>query len=116
MTTISSFTGICSPIAPAGGVLAGYFYLIQGTLFCSTANAAVGAPFSGFAVFNATDKIFQGVPKATGQTWTAGQNLYWDNTAKNFTTTSTSNTLVGIAANAQASGDTLADMIPGKQI
>lgn len=35
--------------------------------------------------------------KATGQAWTEGATLYWDNTAKNVTTTSTSNTKIGVA-------------------
>jgi predicted RecA/RadA family phage recombinase len=44
--------------------------------------------------------------KATGQTWTQGALIYWDNAAKNCTTTSTSNTRIGCAMQAQASGDT----------
>lgn len=34
----------------------------------------------------------------TGVAWTAGDKLYWDDTAKRFTKTLTSNTLCGIAA------------------
>lgn len=44
--------------------------------------------------------------KATGIAWTVGILLYWDNSAKNVTTTTTSNTRIGIAAAAAASGDT----------
>ena len=44
--------------------------------------------------------------KATGQTWTVGAQLYWDNTNKNFTTTSSGNTAAGKALAAAASGDT----------
>lgn len=47
------------------------------------------------------------VAKATGQTWSVGAAIYWDNTAKNFTTTTTSNTLVGKAVAAAQSGDTV---------
>lgn len=36
--------------------------------------------------------------KATGQAWSFGAKIYWDNTAKNFTTTSAGNTLAGVAA------------------
>lgn len=58
-----------------------------------------------------TDNIFvkRGViqaPKATGQAWVPMALLYWDDTAKNFTTTSTSNTLAGRVHEAAASGDT----------
>jgi predicted RecA/RadA family phage recombinase len=44
------------------------------------------------------------LPKATGAI-TQGAALYWDNTAKNLTTTSAGNTKVGAAITAQASGD-----------
>ncbi len=44
--------------------------------------------------------------KATGQTWTQGALIYWDDTNKRCTTTSTSNTRIGFAMQAQASGDT----------
>ena len=46
------------------------------------------------------------VVKATGAVWTIGEKIYWDDTAKKFTPTATSNTLAGYAYTAQASGDT----------
>lgn len=45
-------------------------------------------------------------PKAPGQAWAQGANLYWDDTAKNFTTTVGSNTLAGKAESAALSADT----------
>lgn len=45
------------------------------------------------------------LPKASGAI-TLGAKLYWDATAKNLTTTTTSNTFVGYAFAAAASGDT----------
>jgi len=44
------------------------------------------------------------VPKATGAV-TQGAKLYWDSAASKLTTTATANTLVGVAADAAASGD-----------
>jgi predicted RecA/RadA family phage recombinase len=44
------------------------------------------------------------ITKATGAI-TQGALVYWDNTNKNVTTTSTSNTRIGCATQAQASGD-----------
>ncbi len=44
------------------------------------------------------------LPKATGAI-TLGAKLYWDNTAKNITTTASGNTFCGYAFSAQASGD-----------
>lgn len=51
--------------------------------------------------------------KATGQAWTVGLKLYWDNTAKNVTSTATDNTLIGVALAAAASGDTVGDVLLG---
>ena len=44
------------------------------------------------------------VPKASGDV-TQGAKLYWNSTNINLTTTATGNTLVGVAADAAASGD-----------
>jgi predicted RecA/RadA family phage recombinase len=40
--------------------------------------------------------------KVSAQAWTEGAKIYWDDTAKNFTTTSGGNTLAGVAAAAAA--------------
>jgi predicted RecA/RadA family phage recombinase len=45
------------------------------------------------------------VVKAAGQAWTQGALVYWDDTAKNFTTTSASNTLAGFIFEPALSGD-----------
>ena len=53
--------------------------------------------------------LIQGVvtlAKATGTAWTLGALLYWSDANKNVTTVSTSNTRIGCAAKAAASGDT----------
>lgn len=87
--------------SPTGGVTVDTPVLI-GTLLVIPANTvAQTLPFEGMA-----EGVFQSMPKATGQAWTEGQLLYWDNTAKNFTTTATSNTRVGCAAVAAQSADT----------
>lgn len=44
------------------------------------------------------------LPKPGSQAWTVGVKVYWDNTAKNVTTTSSGNTLIGAAAAAVGSG------------
>lgn len=51
-------------------------------------NATVG----DFAIDGVHD-----VAKATGAAWTEGELIYWDDTAKNFTATSSANTLAGVA-------------------
>ena len=93
--------------APAGGVVSGTPYLIGSILVVAATSAAAGAQFEGM-----DEGVFT-LPKATGA-WTEGAILYWDNTAKNVTTVSTSNTKIGYAAAAQASGDTTgAVYLPG---
>ena len=47
----------------------------------------------------------------TGAAWVLGDKIYWDDTAKKFTKTSTSNTLCGYALEAKASGDAVSGLI-----
>lgn len=46
------------------------------------------------------------LPKATGAAWAVGDIVYWDDSAKNVTKTSSGNTKIGYATSVQASGDT----------
>lgn len=66
---------------------------------CDTvANGAIG-DFKTTGVFT--------LDKATGQAWTTGAVLYWDDTARNFTTTVGATTRrAGTAYAAAGSGDT----------
>lgn len=41
----------------------------------------------------------------SGSAWTVGALIYWDNSAKKFTATSTSNTLAGVAVAAAGDSD-----------
>ena len=52
-------------------------------------------------------------PKAASQAWAVGAAIYWDATAKVFTTTSASNTLCGFAMEpvAGGAGDTVSGLI-----
>ena len=86
--------------APSGGVVGGTPVKIGSLIVIPEADTAVGLSFAAN-----TNGVFV-VPKATGQAWTEGVKLYWDNTAFNFTTTSTSNTLCGYAVAAALSADT----------
>lgn len=86
--------------APSGGVTASVPLLIGALLIVPHNTAAQGEPFEGERVGVHT------LPKATSQAWTEGAKLYWDNTAKNITTTASGNTLVGVASAAAGSSDT----------
>ena len=82
--------------APAGGVVSGTGYLI-GTAFVVAAHSAdASAAFTGQVT-----GVFT-LPKVSAQAWTEGAAIYWDNTAKNVTTTSSGNTKIGVAAAAAA--------------
>ena len=85
--------------APAGDVVAGTLYLIGKLLVLAKTSAAEGEEFEG-----ATNGVFEEAPKATGQSWTEGAKLYWDDTNKRTTNVATSNTLIGVATEAVAGG------------
>lgn len=79
-------------VASGGGALIGSIFGVAST---DAANAEE-ISFVRVGVFT--------LPKPGSQAWTVGVKLYWDNTAKNVTTTSASNTLIGAAAAAVGSG------------
>jgi predicted RecA/RadA family phage recombinase len=67
----------------------------------SIVGVAVAAASSGADVEVALTGVFD-VKKTSAQAWTVGALVYWDDSAKEFTTTSTSNTLAGVAVAAAA--------------
>lgn len=83
----------------AAAASAGGTGLLLGTLF----GMVVATVATGETGLLKTSGVFD-VPKPGSQPWTFGAAIYWDNTAKNFTTTSTDNTKVGAAVLAVGSG------------
>lgn len=83
------------PVAAGGGALVGRLFAV------AKSAALAGAAFEGMhkGVFD--------MAKATGQSWTQGVLLYWDDTTKNVTTTAGGNKLIGVATQGQASADTI---------
>lgn len=83
-------------VASGAGVLVGKLFGV----------AAISA-LSGADVEIKTDGVFE-LNKTSAQAWTVGADIYWDNTAKECTTTTTSNTLIGkalaVAANPSSTG------------
>ena len=55
--------------------------------------------------------VYSAMPKATGAAWTAGDALYWDDTAKNFTKTATNNKLAGAAEADAIAGATVGQVL-----
>lgn len=87
-------------IAPSGGVVSGLAYKIGSIIALAAVDAAEGETFAGY-VEGVYDVV--AATHATDQAWTEGLLIYWDDTAKAFTITATSNTKAGVAVAAKAS-------------
>ena len=75
---------------------------LVGAIFAvASDDAASGATFEGV-----TTGVFD-LAAATSQSWTVGAAIYWDNAAKNCTTTSSGNTKIGVAVAAKGASDTV---------
>lgn len=93
---------VVAPSAIASGGL--------GVLVGSIFGVSVGPAANAADIEIATRGVFR-LAKATGAAWTQGQRLYWDDTAKNVTGTVGTNKLIGVAAAAAASGDTVGSVL-----
>lgn len=89
-----------SVFAHSAATTAKTFYLIGGQVWLAMNDADADADNT---FVRKASKIR--APKNTGEAWAAGVTLYWDDTAKNFTTTATDNTVAGTAAEEAASAD-----------
>lgn len=96
MKTYLGDADILTFTAPAGGVVSGAGVQIGAVFGVAQATVAAGAPFA-----MVTEGRFV-LPKVSAQAWTEGAKLYWDDTAKNVTTTASTNKLIGVAAAAAA--------------
>ncbi len=96
-------------VAPRA-LTSGAGFLVGAIFAVALHDAAVGQPVEGRRV-----EVFD-LPKATGQAWTQGQKLYWDNTAFNVTSTAGANTPIGAATQAQASADAVGRVLLTGQI
>lgn len=67
-----------------------------GMLVGSVFGVAAFDALSGATVEAMTVGVFD-IKKVSAQAWEVGDKIYWDNSAKNATTTSTGNTLIGVA-------------------
>jgi len=91
MKTFKQGGEILTLTAPSGGVVSGTAYLIGSLVVIATETVAQTLPFTALAV-GAVD-----VPKVVEEGWTEGLKLYWDDSAKKFTSVVSTNTLVGVA-------------------
>lgn len=91
MKTYSQPGEILTLTAPSGGVVSGTAYLIGTLVVIATETVAQTLSFAAL-VCGVVD-----VPKVADEGWTEGLKLYWDDSAKKFTATASTNTLVGVA-------------------
>lgn len=82
--------------APGGGVVSGNGYKIGSLVVIATVAALATEKFQGI-----TRGVVR-VPKPDDEVWTQLEKIYWDNSAKKFTTVSGGNTLVGVAVGVPA--------------
>ena len=75
----------------------------DGLLVGSIFGVAVGTAALGETVEAALTGVYD-LKKVASQAWAAGDKVYWDNTAREATKTTTSNTLIGVAVVAVAGG------------
>ena len=75
----------------------------DGLLVGSIFGVAAGTAALGEAVEAALTGVYD-LKKVASQAWAAGDKVYWDNTAKEATKTTTSNTQIGVAVVAVAGG------------
>jgi predicted RecA/RadA family phage recombinase len=87
-------------VAPSGGITSGKLTIVGALAGVAVTTAAEGSK----ATVELTG-VFQ-LAKASGAV-AQGVKVYWDSTASNVTTTVGSNTFIGYAYEAAASGDTV---------
>jgi len=98
------YSGEVVTVPASADVTSGLGHLV-GSLF----GVAQGDALSGASVSLVTRGVFSHA-KTSAQAWTVGAKIYWDNTAKVFTTTATANTLVGVAHAAAANPSTTGEV------
>jgi len=86
--------------APSGGVTSGKGVKIGAMIAIAVITAAQGETATGH-----TEGVFDvdAATHATDQAWAHGDTIYWDDTNKVFTKTSSSNTKAGYAIGAKVS-------------
>jgi len=98
MKTFSSEAEVITLTAPSGGVVSGAPYLIGSLVVVALQTVAQTLPFSA---------LVRGVvsyTKTGTQAWTEGAKVYLDVSPREFTTTSSGNTLCGVAVVAVGAG------------
>ncbi|WP_242220052.1 DUF2190 family protein [Shinella zoogloeoides] len=93
-------------IAPSGGVVSGRPVIIGSLIGISSVTADEGKPF-----VLQREGVYR-LPKVSAQAWTQGAKIYWTS-SNQATTTSSGNTLIGIAAAAADNPSDFGDVLLG---
>lgn len=98
--------------APSGGTVSGRAVLIGSLFVIPVTSNVAGDTVAGHRT-GVFDHAAEGA--GSGQAWAVGDELYWDDTAKVFTKTTTSNTKRGVAVAAKTTTATTGRLvlIPG---
>jgi len=91
-------------LAHTAAVVEGETILANGRVLVALSDAAINTP-NMFAIEADLE-----APKVGAQAIAAGASLYWDDTAKNFTTVVGANTKAGYATEAAQAADTVVQM------
>ena len=75
----------------------------DGLLVGSIFGVAAGTAALGDPVETALEGVYD-LKKVASQAWAVGDKIYWDNTARQTTKVTTSNTLIGVATEVVAGG------------
>lgn len=104
MKTMISDANVIEVTAPSGGTTSGLGLLIGSIFGIAVTTSLVGevAPLRTEGIFDHTKEA-----AGSGQAFTAGDTVYWDDTNKRLTKTPTSNTKVGYAVAAALTTDTV---------
>lgn len=93
--------------APAGGSISGQPVII-GSLIGIASMTAVATTVIAIQI----EGCFS-LPKVAAQAWATGAKIYWDAVAKNATTVSAGNTLIGVAIADALAADTSGSIMLG---
>ena len=96
--------GFALDLAAPYDVSSGGGFKVGDIIAIAASDALSGADVVGY-VEGVFDVTAEGA--GSGQAWAAGDKVYWDDTNKRFTKTSTSNTLAGYAVAAKVTTDTV---------
>lgn len=87
---------VLTMIAGNGGVLSGTLQIVGAIIGVAATSAAQGHEYE-----LQTGGVWE-LPKTPAQAWAAGDKVYWDATNNVATTTSSTNTLIGVAIRSAA--------------